>query len=55
MNEIRLLNLYDEVITLSPIDAKKLVDAGVKSPVYSSFAIIDSSKIFKRTREMENV
>ena len=44
MNEIRLLNLYDEVITLSSIDAKKLVDAGVKSPVYSSFAIIDSSK-----------
>ena len=44
MNEIALLNLYDEVITLSPIDAQKLKDAGVKIPVYSSFAIIDSSK-----------
>lgn len=44
MNEIALLNLYDEVVTLSPIDAQKLKEAGVKVPVYSSFAIIDSTK-----------
>lgn len=43
-NEIAMLNLYDEVITLSPIDAQKLKDAGVRVPVDSSFAIIDSSK-----------
>ena len=43
-NEIALLNLYDDVITLSPIDAQKLKDAGVRVPVDSSFAIIDSSK-----------
>ena len=43
-NEIALLNLYDEVITLSPIDAQKLKDAGVNVPIFSSFAIIDSSK-----------
>ena len=50
MNEIALLNLYDEVVTLSPIDAQKLVDAGVKVPVYSSFAIIDSSKDIQEDR-----
>lgn len=44
MNEIALLNLYDEVVTLSPVDAQKLKAAGVKVPVCSSFAIIDSSK-----------
>lgn len=44
MNEIALLNLYDEIITLSPVDKRKLRDAGVKVPVYSSFAIIDSSQ-----------
>lgn len=44
MNEVALLNLYDEIITLSPIDAQKLKNIGVKVPVYSSFAIVDSSK-----------
>lgn len=44
MNEIAQLNLYDEVITLSPVDAQKLKDAGVIVPVFSSFAIIDSSQ-----------
>lgn len=42
-NEIHLLNLYDTIITLSPIDAEKLRDAGVSIPIKSSFAIIDSS------------
>lgn len=49
-NEIASLNLYDAVITLSPIDTQKLVSVGVKSPVYSSFAIIDSSKEIKEDK-----
>jgi len=44
MNEIMELNLYDAVITLSPVDKQKLIDAGVRIPVYSSFAIIDINK-----------
>ncbi len=42
-NEIQELNLYNAVIALSTIDSKKLVDAGVFVPVYSSFAIVDSN------------
>lgn len=41
-NEIAQLNLYDTIITLSPIDADKLKKAGVSVPIKSSFAIIDS-------------
>lgn len=43
LNEIAQLNLYDAVITLSPIDKKKLEEAGVTKPVYSSLAVVDSS------------
>lgn len=42
-NEIGLLNMYDAVVTLSSVDAKKLENNGVKIPVYSSFATITSS------------
>ena len=45
MNEIHQLNLYDGIVTLSAIDTNKLINAGVKKPVYSSFAIIDVPKI----------
>lgn len=41
-NEINQLNLYDAVMTLSPIDRQKLLDVGVKSPIYSSFAITNA-------------
>lgn len=41
-NEIALLNMYDSIISLSPIDAEKLREKGVKVPVYSSFATIDT-------------
>lgn len=41
-NEIYQLNMYDMVITLSPIDTKKLIDNGVKVPVHSSFAVVRS-------------
>lgn len=42
MNEIALLNLYDMVITLSPVDAEKMKNMGVKVPIFPSFAVIDS-------------
>jgi glycosyltransferase involved in cell wall biosynthesis len=45
MNEINQLNLYDGIITLSSIDSDKLIKAGVKKPIYSSFAIIDVPKM----------
>lgn len=40
--EIGQLNLYDAIITLSQIDAKKLVEKGVSKPVFPSFAAIES-------------
>lgn len=43
-NEIEQLNLYDSVITLSEVDRKKLLEAGVRVPVYSSFAIVDAKE-----------
>lgn len=38
--EIGLLNSYDHVMTLSTIDRQKLLEAGVSSPISSSFAIV---------------
>lgn len=43
-NEIGQLNLYDAVVTLSPIDKQKLKYAGVVAPIHTSFAIVDTSK-----------
>ena len=43
--EIGLLNKCDSVITLSEIDKEKLIEAGVKVPVYSSFAVVNTKKI----------
>ena len=40
--EIGLLNKYDAVITLSIIDRQKLKDHGVKVPVFSSFATVNT-------------
>lgn len=42
-----MLNEADVVITLSPIDKKKLEDLGVTVPVYSSFAVVDTQIRFK--------
>ena len=39
--EIELHNQYDYVITLSPIDTRKLIDAGVTSPITTSLAIVN--------------
>lgn len=44
MIEVNLLNKYDTIITLSDIDKKKLIDAGVVSPIERSFAIVDTDK-----------
>ena len=38
--EIEQLNRYDCVVTLSPIDSKKLKDAGVTTVIQDSFAIV---------------
>ncbi|MBO7577375.1 MAG: glycosyltransferase family 4 protein [Prevotella sp.] len=43
--EIGMLNRYDGVITLSDIDRLKLQEAGVRVPVYSSFAIVKQHRI----------
>lgn len=42
--EIGLLNRYDAIVTLSSIDMEKLINHGVKVPVFSSFAVVESSK-----------
>lgn len=39
--EISLLNKYDQVITLSPIDRDKLIEAGVIVPCESSLLIVE--------------
>ncbi len=40
--EIGLLNMYDEIVVLSPIDKQKLIDAGVVKPILTSFAVVNS-------------
>lgn len=44
-NEVKQLNLYDTVITLSSVDAIKLRDAGVNTGISTSFAIVDSKPV----------
>ncbi len=41
--EIELHNKYDHVITLSLIDTKKLIEAGVTTPITTSLAIVNPS------------
>lgn len=40
--EIGLLNMYDEIVVLSPIDKQKLIEAGVAKPILTSFAVVNS-------------
>ena len=40
--EVDLLNRYDRIVTLSSIDTKKLQDAGVRAPIHTSFAIVNT-------------
>lgn len=42
LNEIALLNMYDKIVTLSPVDKEKLIRKGVAVPISTSFAIINS-------------
>ena len=41
--EIALLNQYDAVISLSTIDREKMVEAGVISPIFPSFAVVNTA------------
>lgn len=41
--EIGLLNKCDGIISLSEIDKQKLIMQGVRTPVYSSFAVVNTS------------
>ena len=41
--EIRLHNCYDFVVTLSPVDTQKLLDAGVNVPIVTSLAVVAPS------------
>lgn len=45
--EIGELNMYDGVVTLSDLDAKKLFDNGIQVPVYPSFSTVKSDKMFQ--------
>jgi glycosyltransferase involved in cell wall biosynthesis len=53
--EISLLNKYDKVITLSLEDKKKLENAGVKSKIIPSFAIVKNDYEFTPSNKIINV
>ena len=43
INEISLLNQFDSVVTLSKIDSNKLKTEGVRTRIFSSFAVVDTN------------
>ncbi len=43
LNEISQLNLYDDIIAISPDDAKKLREAGVVKPIHTSISVISTT------------
>jgi glycosyltransferase involved in cell wall biosynthesis len=45
-SEINMLNHADHIITLSPIDKKKLEEQGVTTPISSSFAVVNTETEF---------
>lgn len=47
VNEISLLNMYDTVVTLSPIDARKLEVAGVNARIIPSYANVDNEDVLE--------
>lgn len=55
MLEIGLLNKCDAIITLSEIDKSKLVDAGVKIPIFTSFAVVNTSTKITNPNELSNI
>lgn len=42
--EIGLLNMYDEIVTLSETDKQKLITDGVTKPILTSFAVVNTEK-----------
>ena len=42
--EIGLLNMYDEIVTLSETDKQKLIADGVNKPILTSFAVVNTEK-----------
>lgn len=42
LEEIGLLNMYDEIVTLSETDKQKLIEAGVTKPILTSFAVVNT-------------
>ena len=42
--EIGLLNMYDEIVTLSETDKQKLIADGVTKPILTSFAVVNTEK-----------
>ena len=42
--EIGLLNMYDEIVTLSETDKQKLLADGVTKPILTSFAVVNTEK-----------
>ncbi len=53
--EIGLLNKCDAVITLSEIDKGKLIDEGVETPIYASFAVVNGKNELNNTNDKGNV
>lgn len=43
LNEISQLNLFDDIIAISPDDTKKLHEAGVLRPIHTSISVINTS------------
>lgn len=44
-SEINMLNHADHIITLSPVDKRKLEEKGVTTPISSSFAIVNTKAV----------
>lgn len=44
VEEIAMLNMYDEIVTLSSVDKQKLLKDGVKTTILSSFAVVTVPK-----------
>lgn len=53
--EIGLLNKYDAIVTLSPVDKQKLIAAGVNKPVFQSFATVRTPKVYDPSTEGSKV
>lgn len=54
-NEIAILNKFDAIITLSKIDSKKLIEAGVNIPIYTSFAIVNCNPNLDNKSERHHI